>query len=75
MKSRIIICLLLMGTSVGADMRFTTTLDRSAVDASGYALDVLHDLSTLETVAKIGPESWGMEWLIKAFSLVDGGTV
>ena len=64
----------LASASVGLDMRFTTTLDRSGVDAPGYALDVWHNLSTPETVARISPEGWVTEWTVKEFSLVDGGT-
>ena len=75
--SKPLICLLLLtgivSASVGPDMRFTTTLDRSGVDAPGYALDVWHDLSSPETVARITPEGWTTEWTIKEFSLVDGG--
>jgi hypothetical protein len=55
------------------DLRFTTTLDRSAVDGPGYSLNVQHDLSVPATSAVIIPEGWDVEWSIKAFSLVDGG--
>jgi hypothetical protein len=57
----------------GMDMRFTTALHRSGVEAPGYTLDLQHDLSTPETTVSFSP-GWDVDWSISAFSLVENGT-
>ncbi len=57
----------------GMDMRFTTALHRSGVEAPGYTLDLQHDLSTADTSVSFSPGR-DVDWSIHSFSLVENGT-